>query len=203
MGSVSAEPAPVPGQKLIARMVTDVAAPANVVAVLLVVMSIHVAPPADALRWAVVSILFASVLPMTYVVAQVRRRRLTDRHVGLRVQRPLPMLVAISSTVVGLLVLYALNAPRPLLALAAAGIAGLCVTALITLFWKISLHAAVIAGALTIVVIVFGFAWLPLFALLLLVGWARVDLGDHTIAEVGAGGVVGSLIAATVFLLLA
>jgi hypothetical protein len=200
---VSAEPAPVPGQKLIARMVTDVAAPANVVAVLLVVMSIHVAPPADALRWAVVSILFASVLPMTYVVAQVRRRRLTDRHVGLRVQRPLPMLVAISSTVVGLLVLYALNAPRPLLALAAAGIAGLCVTALITLFWKISLHAAVIAGALTIVVIVFGFAWLPLFALLLLVGWARVDLGDHTIAEVGAGGVVGSLIAATVFLLLA
>jgi hypothetical protein len=203
VGSVSAEPAPVPGQKLIARMVTDVAAPANVVAVLLVVMSIHVAPPADALRWAVVSILFASVLPMTYVVAQVRRRRLTDRHVGLRVQRPLPMLVAISSTVVGLLVLYALNAPRPLLALAAAGIAGLCVTALITLFWKISLHAAVIAGALTIVVIVFGFAWLPLFALLLLVGWARVDLGDHTIAEVGAGGVVGSLIAATVFLLLA
>jgi membrane-associated phospholipid phosphatase len=155
-----------------------------------------------ALRWAVISILFASVLPMGYVIAQVRRGRITDRHLGLRVQRPLPMLFVIAFTIAGLAVLYALGAPRQLLALGAAGVVGLSVTALITLFWKISMHTAVVAGALAIVVIVFGLAWLPLFAMLVLVGWARVDLGDHAIAEVVAGAAVGGVIAALVFSLL-
>jgi hypothetical protein len=158
-----------------------------VVAALLVVMAIHLAPPADALRWAAISILFASVVPMAYVLTQVRRRRISDRHVRIRVQRRLPMLVAIVSTIGGLGVLYALGAPRPLLALAAAGVAGLCVTAVITLFWKISLHVAVLAGAVTIVVVVFGLVWLPLVFVVALVAWARVELGDHTMAEVTAG----------------
>lgn len=200
--SLSAEPASVPRHRGLARAVTEIASPANAVAALLVVMSIHVAPPGDALRWAVISILFASVLPMAYVIAQVRRGRLTDRHVGMRVQRPLPMLVAIASTVVGLAILYALGAPQPLLALGAAGVVGLVITSLITLVWKISIHAAVMAGALAIVVIVFGPAWVPLVALLIVVGWARVELGDHTISEVLAGAAVGGVIAASVFWLL-
>ncbi len=140
------------------------AAPANVVAALLVVMAVSTAPPADALRWAVISILFASVLPMAYVIAQVRRRRVTDRHVRIRVQRRLPMLIAIASTVAGLALLTGFGAPRPLVALAAAGVAGLVVTAVITEFWKVSMHAAVVGGAVTIVVIVFGISWLPFFA---------------------------------------
>ena len=178
------------------------AAPANVVAALLVVMAVSTAPPADALRWAVISILFASVLPMAYVIAQVRRRRVTDRHVRIRAQRRLPMLIAIASTVAGLALLTGFGAPRPLVALAAAGVAGLVVTAVITEFWKISLHAAVVGGAVTIVVIVFGISWLPFFALLVLVAWARVELGDHSVAEVVGGGAVGCAVAASVFLLL-
>src|SRR5258708_38525075 len=104
----------------VAGAVTEVAAPANVVAALLVVMAVSTAPPADALRWAVISILFASVLPMAYVIVQVRRRRVTDRHVRIRAQRRLPMLIAIASTVAGLAVLTVFGAPRPLVALAAA-----------------------------------------------------------------------------------
>src|SRR5260370_107841 len=109
----------------VARAVTEVAAPANVVAALLVVMAVSTAPPADALRWAVISILFASVLPMAYVIAQVRRRRVTDRHVRIRVQRRLPMLIAIPSTVAWLALLTVFGAPRPLAAPAAARVPGL------------------------------------------------------------------------------
>jgi hypothetical protein len=36
---------------------------------------------------------FAAVVPMTYIVANVRRGRLTDHHVGVREQRRTPLLV--------------------------------------------------------------------------------------------------------------
>lgn len=191
-----------PRRRLVARVVTEVFAPAQIVAALLVVMAIHLAPPRDAIRWALISIVFASLVPMAYVVAQVRRRRLTDHHVGVRTQRTIPMLVAITSTIVGLVVLAKLGAPRELIALAAAGVAGLGVTLLITLVWKVSMHSAVLGGAITIVLIVFGFQWVVLLAILASVAWARVELGDHSPAEVIGGAGIGTAVAASVFLLL-
>jgi len=179
-----------------------VVAPAQIVAVLLIVMSIHVAPPGEALRWAVLTVVFASLLPMAYIVYQVRRRRLTDHHVRVRRQRPVPMLVAIGCTALCLGLLGVLGAPRQLVALAAAGVAGLLVTFAITLAWKVSMHVATLAGAVTIAVIVFGPLWVPLVLLILLVGWARVATGDHSAVQVAAGAVIGSLVAASVFLLL-
>src|SRR5260370_29521271 len=111
----------------VARAVTEVAAPANVVAALLVVMAVSTAPPADALRWAVISILFASVLPMAYVIAQVRRRRVTDRHVRIRVQRRVPALAASRSTAGGGGAPTGWGAPRPPVAPSGARVRGTAV----------------------------------------------------------------------------
>ena len=180
----------------------EVVAPAQIVAVLLVVMALHVAPPGEAVRWAALTVLFASLLPMGYVVYQVRRRRLTDHHVRVRRQRRVPMLVAIGCTALCLSLLAVLGAPRQLVALAAAGVAGLLVTFAVTLAWKVSMHVATLAGAVTIVAIVFGPQWLPLLLLVVLVGWARVVTGDHSAIQVAAGAVIGSGIAASVYLLL-
>ncbi|MFI7578245.1 phosphatase PAP2 family protein [Micromonospora sp. NPDC049497] len=48
----------------------------------------------------------------------------------------------------------------------------------------------------------FGLALIPSLALVALVGWSRVRLGDHTIGQVVAGALVGVLIAMPTFLLL-
>ena len=80
--------------------------------------------------------------------------------------------------------------------------AGLLVTFAVTLAWKVSMHVATLAGAVTIVAIVFGPQWLPLLLLVVLVGWARVVTGDHSAIQVAAGAVIGSGIAASVYLLL-
>ena len=57
-------------------MVTEALAPAWIAAALLVAVAIRTAPtPVEAVRWAVISALFASVLPFLYVVSEVRRRR--------------------------------------------------------------------------------------------------------------------------------
>jgi hypothetical protein len=88
---------------------------------------------------------------------------------------------------------------RRLLALLAAMLVGLVVTLLVTLFWKISLHASTFAGAVTILVLAFGPSWALLYPLVILIGWARIELGDHRPGQVAIGAALGIVIAATVF----
>ena len=68
-----------------------------------------------------------------------------------------------------------------------------------TLAWKISIHVAVIAGAVVILLLVFGTAAVVLIPIVVLVAWARIQLGDHTLAQTFAGSILGAAVAASVF----
>ena len=65
--------------------------------------------------------------------------------------------------------------------------------------WREGTHAA---HRYAILVLVFGPALLALSPVVALVGWARVQAGDHTVAQVAVGAVVGGAVAAAVFSLL-
>lgn len=145
---------------------------------------------------------FASLLPVLNIVRGVRRRHLSDHHVRIREQRPLPLLVGALSVVVGTALLALLHGPRDLVALIGAMAAGLLTSLLAILFWKIPVHFAVAAGAVVILALVFGPQLLILTALVTLIGWARVELRDHTVAQLVAGVVQGAVVAALVFQLL-
>jgi membrane-associated phospholipid phosphatase len=69
----------------------------------------------------------------------------------------------------------------------------------VTLVWKISIHTAVVTGALTILVLVFGPPFLALAPLVALVCWARVAVRDHTPLQTVAGVALGATVAAVVF----
>ncbi|MCC6498158.1 MAG: phosphoesterase PA-phosphatase [Propionibacteriaceae bacterium] len=187
----------------LARLVTEILAPAPTVAVLLLLVAWHSAPTtADAVRWGVLAALFASFVPFLYIVRGVRRGRLTDHHVRIREQRRLPLLVGIASVLVGLTLLALWGAPRELVALVASMVVGLASSLLVTLVWKISIHTAVVAGAATILVLVFGPPLLILSPLVALVCWARVAVRDHTPAQTITGVALGATVAAVVFSLL-
>jgi membrane-associated phospholipid phosphatase len=72
----------------------------------------------------------------------------------------------------------------------------------VTLWWKTSVHAAVAAGAGTVLPLVFGPALLAVWPLVALIAWSRVQVGDHTPAQVLAGIALGIVVNATVFPLL-
>jgi membrane-associated phospholipid phosphatase len=79
----------------------------------------------------------------------------------------------------------------------------LAVSLLVTLVWKVSIHTAVVAGSEAILVLVFG-PWLfALTPVVLLVAWARLQLGQHTVAQVTAGIALGAVVATSVFSVLA
>ena len=120
----------------------------------------------------------------------------------MRALRPLVLLIGVTSVVVVLTLLVIGGAPRELVALVAAMLVGLVSSLLVTLAWKISIHTAVVAGAVVILVLVFGPLLLLLVPLVGLVSWARVELSDHSPAQVAAGAGLGALVAGIVFSLL-
>ena len=111
---------------------------------------------------------------------------------------PLSTLIALSG--LGLALLLVLDAPWLVVALDIAMLVCLVVTSAITVWWKVSMHAAVAAGAVAILAVTYT-PWL--WSLLLVagaVGWSRVRLQDHTTAQVVVGSVLGlSVVAGSAF----
>ncbi len=104
-----------------------------------------------------------------------------------------------ASVAVGLLLMVVFRAPRELIALVVAMLAGLALTLIVTHWWKVSFHTAVSSGTATTLALVFG-PWLLLAWLVVaVVAWSRVRLGDHTTAQAVVGAVLGALAAGTVF----
>ena len=183
-----------------ARAVTDLLSPLHlVIGVLLLVGAVSTPNPFLGLGWGLLAALFAGGLPYAFLLYGVHHGRYTDKHIRVREQRRVPLLFAVACVVTGLALLALLGAPRQLLALVIAMFVGLIVTLTITLAWKVSVHAAAAAGAAVILTLVLGPVLLISWPLVGAVGWSRVRLRDHTLAQVVAGAVMGACIAATVF----
>ena len=184
----------------LARVVTEVLAPANLVIGLLILVAWHSASSTAAkVGWGLGAALFAGVLPLAYLLRGARQGRWEDHHVGEREKRPAAILAILGSVLVGVALMVALDAPRQLLALMGAMVAGLVVTLAVTLVWKISVHSAVAGGTVVILALVFGPALNVLWVSASAVAWSRVELRDHTKAQVVAGLLCGALVAAVAF----
>lgn len=189
---------------LIARVVTELLSPAVVAVVLPIVVAWHGtghSVPRTAL-WGLVVAVFYSALPMFFLIRGARRGRWDGHWVRDREHRLVPLLMCLACALAGLAILLLGSAPREVIALSWAMIATLAVCLAITQWWKISLHATVAAGAVAMVILLYG-PWMLLLVLLVaLVCWARVRLTDHDAAQVIAGALVGPVVGGAVFLLL-
>jgi len=194
-------PAPREGtRRRIARLITEVGAPAPLALVTLTVVAWHTAASTGAAaRWALLAALFAPVVPWLHLERQVRRGKVTDRHVRLRAQRRAFFLFTLACGALALAALVLLGAPRAMLGLICAGIAGLLVALAISLVWKISLHTGVAAGIVVVLAELFGWPLLALALGVVAIGWARVELGDHTRAQVIAGALIGAAVSGVAF----
>jgi membrane-associated phospholipid phosphatase len=192
-----------PGRLRVARLVGELLSPPPILVVLALVVAWASSPtPAMAVVWAAIAAVFASVLPYALILRGVRRGRLSDKNISLRAQRIRFGVVAITSILTGLAVLAAFDAPAELVALLASIAVGVACGWVVTLWWKISVHAAIAAGAATVLLLVFGPALLVVWPLVAVVAWSRVQVGDHTPAQVLAGVALGVVVNATVFPLL-
>jgi membrane-associated phospholipid phosphatase len=184
----------------LARIVTEATAPAVVCILLIIAVTGAAASHAhSAWAWGAATAVLVAALPLGHVLWGVRRGHWRDYHVAERAKRGKPLLFALASTLTCLAILWWGNAPLSLVALVVAMVSGLAVATLITRFWKISLHTAVATGALVVLLMTFGPRLVVLVPALVLIAWSRVQLGDHTPAQVVAGAAVGGSAAGLVF----
>lgn len=159
--------------------------------VVLIVRVLHPTLP-QLLLWSALSAFFAAVLPFTVVFLLWRTGRVTDIHVAVREQRALPFIAALASGAIGVAVLHLIGVPRVLVALGVVYLVVGLALALISLYWKISVHSGVVTAAVMVLVLA-GYEQaayaLPLIPLVL---WARTYRGRHTFAQ----GVVPLVLAA-------
>jgi membrane-associated phospholipid phosphatase len=144
------------------------------------------------LGWGLLAALFAAVLPTVFISWGIRHGHWSDRNVGARQPRLIVLAFIIASVGAGLSLLFVLGAPRLLTGYLCFMLASVAVLAAITTVWKVSIHCAVASGSVAILALSYGPLALGGYVLVALLGWSRVALKDHTVAQVVAGSVLGA-----------
>ena len=190
---------PKPRHICFARAVSHILAPATIsVPMILLVAFYHASSAASALMYAAITLLFASIGPLAYILLGVRLGKLSDADVSKRSERVGPFIFGLVSLCLGWFVLVLTHGPTLLITVMFMAATSGLVMLLITLWWKISMHASSLAGAATILTALYGLAMLPIFALVVLVSWSRVALRRHTVSQVVAGSLLNIALTALI-----
>ena len=189
-------------RKRIANLTSNILNPFLVSLVIILLLSFESTPSiVDALKWSLILIV-VSILPVFSVTTYlVRNQRLDDLFIGVRKQRTKIYLLATVCAIVGCIILPYLGAPLMLVATFVAGLSAIVIFMCINLLWKISLHTALIAALVTVLLILYGSIAAVTAVLLPLIAWARIELEHHSLAQVTTGALLAALIVVVVFYL--
>jgi membrane-associated phospholipid phosphatase len=138
-----------------------------------------------------VAFFFSVVLMLLYIWWLTKRGVVESLDIRVREQRIIPMLVGALSYFLGFVAMWGLGAPPLVQGLMFCYAINTLVVALITYWWKVSVHTTAIAGPLAALLFQFGAILSPLLLLVPLVGWSRVFLQRHTLAQVIVGAAIG------------
>jgi uncharacterized integral membrane protein len=153
-----------------ARWITEALQPPAVVSVQLLFSPLTQAGFPGTMAYGALAALFVCVIPLLLLLVLVKLGKVTDHHVSDRKQRAPVLLMALASIVAGLLVLNAAGAPQSVVAMVLAVVGGVVVLA------GVSISTAITA-----------------------VGWSRVVLRAHTVAQVVAGSLFGGVVMAGIW----
>jgi len=146
----------------------------------------------------------STILPFVDLVVRLRLGKVSDFHVSDPKERTWPMIFNIGYLVIGAVLLWALGAPKEIVAVDVSSLLMIALALVVTFRWKISLHALGLVEIYTLLLLVFR-SWhfavysLAIPALIVAVCWARVYLKKHTVAQVIAGVAAGGAIPVLTF----
>jgi membrane-associated phospholipid phosphatase len=183
-----------------ARLISNVLNPFVISSVIIILLAFHdAADTGAAIKWSLVS-LALSVLPVLVIVAfMVRRNKIDGFFTNPRHQRNSVYIFAALMAIISYSLLWYLNAPDVILAVFISGMAAIIVFMVINYFWKISLHTAFVAASVAVLIMVYGVQMVWTVVLVPLVAWARLQLKQHSPAQVMTGGLLAVVIVVGVF----
>ena len=144
--------------------------------------------------WKALGIAFAlfTLLPCAVMVL-LRKRGLEDVYDPEPLLRQRILLMGTACYLAGFLALSAVDAGPEMIWSAASITVAAAAVHVIDRFWKISIHSVGVAAGVFVLMEVGGTGQWPWLAVPLLVAWARLRLGAHTIPQLLAGILLGAL----------
>lgn len=116
---------------------------------------------------------------------------IADMDASVKEERTLPFFVAVLIYTLGLIVLFLAKADPVIISFWFCYISNTLIVIGINKYWKISAHALGAAGPFGVVMYMTGTLGLLFLIIIFIIGWARIKLKMHTLAQVIAGAVVG------------
>ncbi|MGW2653957.1 hypothetical protein ACWC1D_09875 [Streptomyces sp. NPDC001478] len=181
-----------PAEHPVARTVTDVFQPRNVLLGGMLAIGLAAAGDWTGLLWGLLGALCAGIVPAGYIEWERGRGTWGDRHVVDRTKRAPIFLVILGSIGAGSVVMVAGGAPSGILTAMLALWAMTVVLLAVNTVWKISVDASVASASVALLSAVHSPWWLFGYAMTVAVCWSRVALGYHTTAQVTAGAALGA-----------
>jgi len=135
-----------------------------------------------------------------FVLLGVKKKFFSDVDVSERRQRPL---LYFFGAVLGLLYLYGLillNAPKILFVTIYGILFGIVIGSIVNMRVKASVHVAAASALLTALCVVYNGYYFLFLLFIPLICWSRVKIRKHTLAEVIAGGILGSLLSLIMYM---
>jgi len=151
--------------------------------------------PAGAGRWIVAALgaAFVGGIPIALLFVLKAAGRLRDVEMRERTERGTVYAACAASYAAGALLLAGIGAEWPVWGVVAVHTPTALVLAALNRRWKVSIHAAGLAGIVAAAAILFGAAAWPLAIILAAGAWARWAAGAHSVGELAGGTLTGAL----------
>jgi small-conductance mechanosensitive channel len=173
--------------KKIAKGISIICQPTFIPIALYFIVSLSVVPTVTGIWYALLGIVFIALAPIALVFILARCNKISDPDLPDRRERFIPYLSIVGLYLIGFIVFWYLGAPYQILAITVSYIAVTLFGAFISLFWKISMHMAGVAGPVTALVFLVNPLFVWAYILLIPIGWARYILKKHTFPQIVIG----------------
>lgn len=137
------------------------------------------------------SIIAGVVIPVSFVLYSVKRKKITNIDAELKEERTKPYSLGIILFTIAFLILELSGAEKSISDFYFAYIINLAFLFTVNTFWKISAHAQGAAISLGLMSSDKSILLFPLIPFVLAVMWSRYELKVHTVPQIIAGSVVG------------
>lgn len=137
-----------------------------------------------------IGIVFATLVPLSLLFYLRRRRIIPDLYASDRDSRAIAFVGVLISYLLGSVALSLTRAMPIVTGLMLCYFVNGFIAMLISLKWKISVHAWGITGPLTSLIFQFGLLLSPIWLLVVPVGWARLEMKAHSLSQILAGALI-------------
>ena len=177
------------------RLYSDIFSPPSLYAIFAFVVAWSSLPFWQGTLHAAIFGALTSLLPLIYLIIQMRRGVLKDIHISTSGQRKIPYILGVGGAFIAYLVLRFIGTSELFLTFMISVIIGLAILGIINSWWLISAHAASISAVATFSG--FAYGWrvaVYISPLILATVLVRYYLQRHSIWELLAGVVAGMIV---------